>query len=121
MNYDISKPAPLWAVREAFNRLSMTAVAPLTDTAAYVWSNLTLPGRHLAWMIATYEKAPVDPQVILARRLYKAAYTYTALVDAILGGEWVANTENVEDDDKWKSTARITGVNAIVEILNEAR
>lgn len=111
MNYDISKPAPLWAVREAFNRLSMTAVAPLTDTAAYVWSNLTLPGRHLAWMIATYEKAPVDPQVILARRLYKAAHAaHAALV-----------TANVEDDDQWKSTARIEGVNAIVEILNEAR
>lgn len=105
MNYDISKPAPMWAREELTKRRGTTFIKSPSDES---WHNCSDVYKHAAWLIATHEKPPVDPQVILARRLYKAAYRYAGGLSG-----------DLENDDHWKGFARAQGVNAILGILNE--
>lgn len=112
MTYNVDKIPPQWARDEASRRTNGgKARTNMTETEWKISASaIQLGYRHLAWMIATHEKEPTNPQVILARRLYKAAMGWS-----------IAAPAEVENDDAWTNGAHVSGVNNILEILNETR
>lgn len=101
MKYDIKKPAPDWAIREARRRLGFQTKC----SHILKWENAIKALRHCAWLIATYEKAPIDPLVLKARKIYCEANGI--------------DETYVEKTGGWNSaTSRPHRVKKIMEILN---
>ena len=100
MKYDIKKPAPDWAIREAFKRHSPYRTFP----DHWLWDTWTLGTRHMAHLVALTEEAPIDPLVLKARRLYCA-------VNDI-------DEEFIEKSGGWEGGIRREAVARVVEILN---